>query len=60
MRIHVNSEGGRLGSFWWVNSDTRPFSVGILQFLRWGTSGWGHDIRVLFEPLIPPIDRLNR
>lgn len=59
MRIHINSVGGRIGAFWWVNADMQPFMLGPLPFIRLGTCGWGKNANVLFEPLEPVFDSLT-
>lgn len=61
----IDSEAGRIGQFWWINSNQQPIEhfipavVGILdlgmmvkaKLIRWGTCGCGRTIRVDLEPL---------
>jgi len=63
--INIDSEQGRIGELWWVNSDPRPIEksipavIGILdlgmmvraRFIRWGTWGLGRNIRIVMEPI---------
>jgi hypothetical protein len=46
--IHINSMGGRIGQFWWVNAATSSFVLIDATYkgshhLVWrpGVSGWG-------------------
>jgi hypothetical protein len=46
--IYINSVGGRIGSFWWVNAETSPIVLIDATYkgshhLVWrqGASGWG-------------------
>lgn len=55
--IYVNSQGGRIGPLWWLNSDQTPIpsermfngAVQGRRFIRWGTAGIGTDFRVSYE-----------
>lgn len=61
--ITINSDHGRIGELWWVNSDPRPIekflplSIDILdtgmvlkyQLIRWGTCGIGRHVRIEME-----------
>jgi hypothetical protein len=56
--ISIDSDQGRIGPFWWINSDTSilealdPLGIGIprvLRYVRWGTVGIGRDIRLALE-----------
>ena len=63
--INIDSDQGRIGELWWVNSDQRPVSkmipavIGILdlgmlvrvRLIRWGTFGLGRHIKIEMEPL---------
>ena len=47
----INSDGGRIGQLWWINSNTQPRRPSILSPLRiiavsWGTCGFGRDLRI--------------
>lgn len=59
MMFHIDDEGGRIGELWWFNSDPSTFvrtSVDMAGFhvhlyaVRWGTWGWGRDVRMWLEP----------
>ena len=54
--IYINSESGRIGSFWWVNADTRRLELisatynGSHHFVwRQGASGFGIPDRFLWR-----------
>lgn len=63
--INIDSEQGRIGELWWINSDPQPIKksipavIGILdlgmmvraRFIRWGTWGLGRNIRIVMEPI---------
>lgn len=63
--ISIDSEQGRIGELWWVNSDPQPVSkfvplvIGLVDFgmvvkqklVRWGTFGVGRNIRIEMEPI---------
>jgi hypothetical protein len=63
--INIDSDQGRIGELWWINSDPQPIEkfvpavIGILdlgmmvkvKLVRWGTCGIGLDIRVAMEPI---------
>jgi hypothetical protein len=56
--IHLDSEQGRIGKLWWINSQPSVKIQGkdILPGLRrtftlWGTCGYGRDIRISMEPV---------
>lgn len=64
MKIEIDSHSGRIGPFWWINSDTRPhrFDFGFIEgvdgnpghvFICWGTCGFGSDnsMFVTMQPL---------
>jgi hypothetical protein len=42
--IGMDSSGGRIGPFWWINADTRPiayFGPDLpIRFVMWGTCGF--------------------
>lgn len=56
--IRIDSDQGRIGNLWWVNSDQStlrrmPFDVAgfrvHLDCFHWGTFGFGKKIRIAFE-----------
>lgn len=55
--IYINAQGGRIGPLWWFNSDPRPIASerlfdGAIQgrrFIRWGSCGWGRNVRMAIE-----------
>ena len=63
--INIDSNQGRIGELWWINSDPQPITkfvpltIGIIetgmvikrQLVRWGTCGFGRDLRVYMESL---------
>lgn len=63
--INIDSEQGRIGELWWINSDPQPVSkfvplvIGIIDFgvvvkqrlIRWGTFGFGRHISIAMEPI---------
>jgi hypothetical protein len=63
--INIDSDQGRIGELWWVNSDQRPVAkmipavIGILdlgmlvraRLIRWGTFGLGRHIKIEMESL---------
>lgn len=57
--IDINSDQGRIGEFWWINSDPStiykidlPIIANVqLKLVRWGTCGTGRDIRIAMEPI---------
>lgn len=57
--IHVDSDCGRIGELWWVNSDPTVIPLervmGIFHLsasgIRWGTFGFGRDITINYEPI---------
>jgi len=42
----IHPDFGRIGRFWWVNADTRPWTIKELntKFFHWGSCGWGDEI----------------
>jgi len=52
----IGSDAGRIGQFWWFNSDTRVrrFALGTaphialegLPVVKWGTFGFGRDLAI--------------
>ena len=56
--INIDSNQGRIGEFWWINSDPStihqvdvPIAAGVqLALVHWGTCGIGRDIRIAMEP----------
>ena len=63
--FHIDSEGGRIGPFWWMNSNCQPITkfipavIGDLdlgmavkaKLIQWGTCGFGRNVRVVMQPL---------
>lgn len=63
--INIDSDQGRIGELWWINSDPQPvckfvpFVIGIVdtgmvvkrRLIRWGTCGYGRNIRIGMEQL---------
>lgn len=63
--INIDSNQGRIGELWWINSDPQPITkfvpltIGIIdtgmvikrQLVRWGTCGFGRNVRIYMEPL---------
>lgn len=63
--FHIDSNTGRIGQFWWINSNQQPIAdfipvvVGNLdlgmvvkaKLIRWGTCGYGRKIRVSMQPI---------
>ena len=63
--ISIDSEQGRIGELWWINSDPQPVSkfvplvIGMVDFgavvkqrlIRWGTFGFGRNISIAMEPI---------
>jgi hypothetical protein len=63
--ITIDLNQGRIGEFWWVNSDQQPveeflpltignLDTGMLvktKLVRWGTCGFGCNIRITMEPI---------
>lgn len=56
--ISIDSDQGRIGELWWINGEpatpieAREIIPGLrLKMIRWGTCGYGRDIRVVMEPI---------
>ena len=63
--INIDSEQGRIGELWWINSDPQPVSkfvplvIGMVDFgvvvkqrlIRWGSFGFGRHITITMEPI---------
>jgi hypothetical protein len=63
--FYIDSETGRIGQFWWFNSNHQPIedfvpvSIGPLdlgmvvktKLIRWGTCGFGRNVHMFMEPL---------
>lgn len=50
MNFIITTEHGRIGPFWWVNSDLisrQRHSTFLTR--RWGTFGFGRTIRLKYE-----------
>jgi hypothetical protein len=55
----MDSSGGRIGPFWWINSDTRPmpyFGPEVaIRFVIWGSCGFNpNQMRVHLKPIDEP------
>ncbi len=55
--VRITSDYGRIGSFWWFNSDTQihPIRVGFrtLLVVEWGTCGSGRNFEVEYQVVGP-------
>ena len=59
--MQITSDEGRIGPFWWHNSNTKPqrFSEGCaphlamegLDLILWGSCGWGERVSITLKPL---------
>jgi hypothetical protein len=56
--FYIDSETGRIGQFWWFNSNNveRLWMGNVSPWvnkwcIRWGTCGFGRNIRVYMEPI---------
>ncbi len=56
--INIDSNQGRIGELWWINSEQsrKIYGGNIVQGLRqtfvlWGTCGYGRDIKIWLEPI---------
>jgi len=58
--ILMTSDTGRIGNFWWINSDQSTIvNVGHMfagahvhiEAVRWGSVGWGWNLRMSYEVL---------
>jgi len=56
--INIDSDQGRIGELWWINSQPsvkihgKDIIPGLHRmFILWGTCGIGRDIRVAMEPV---------
>ncbi len=54
--LYICADGGRIGNFWWVNSNLIPMNVKSiflvpLLAVRWGTCGFGFDMTLKYEPI---------
>jgi hypothetical protein len=57
--IHIDSDQGHIGEFWWINSDpSTPIYGGNIKpwknqwFILWGTCGYGRDnVHVFITPV---------
>lgn len=60
MAFHIDSSGGRIGPFWWINSDLRPMTLlfregdfaNLVGFVQFGTCGFGANPYVVLTPLL--------
>lgn len=56
--ISIDSNQGRIGEFWWINSDPStihqldvPIAANVqLDLVLWGSCGIGRDIHVVMAP----------
>ena len=56
--ISIDSNQGRIGEFWWINSDPStihqvdvPIASNVhLDLVLWGSCGIGRDIHVVMAP----------
>jgi hypothetical protein len=57
--IHIDSDQGRIGEFWWINSDPSsihtvnlPIAANAqMELVLWGTCGIGRDnVHVVMAP----------
>lgn len=56
--INIDSNQGRIGQFWWINSDPSnihtvdlPIAANVnVKLVLWGTCGIGRDIHVVMAP----------
>jgi hypothetical protein len=39
--IQIDSDGGRIGPFWWLNADTEVLRLYGVDYVRWGSCGLG-------------------
>ena len=57
--IDIDSNQGRIGQFWWINSDPSnihtvdlPIAANVdVKLVLWGTCGIGRDIHVVMAPV---------
>jgi hypothetical protein len=63
--FYIDSEAGRIGQFWWFNSDQQPVTkfvplifglvdMGMVvkrRLVRWGSCGFGRNVRIYMEPI---------
>jgi hypothetical protein len=63
--MSIDSNQGRIGSLWWINSDQTPrtefvpVTLGVVdtgmvvksRVVRWGTCGIGSKVRIVMEAL---------
>ena len=57
--ISIDSDQGRIGQFWWINSDPSnihtvdlPIAANVdVKLVLWGTCGIGRDIHVVMAPI---------
>ena len=56
--INIDSNQGRIGEFWWINSDPSsihtvdlPIAANVdVKLVLWGTCGIGRNIHVVMAP----------
>ena len=60
--INIDSDQGRIGEFWWINSEPSKkhrvdFGLDfagnrvLMNLVQWGACGYGRDIRIAMEPI---------
>ena len=57
--ISIDTDQGRIGQFWWINSDPSnihtvdlPIAANVdVKLVLWGTCGIGRNIHVVMEPI---------
>lgn len=49
--MKINSDCGRIGRFWYMNSDTslKRIPETNTDFVIWGSSGWGNSLNYQFQ-----------
>lgn len=58
MTLIIDSDCGRIGEWWWVNSEPseKLYGGNIVpglrrNLVRWGTCGYGRNFKVSLEPI---------
>jgi hypothetical protein len=52
MTFNITSDYGRIGEFWWINSDQRThLFVSWCRMIRWGSCGMGRHPRITMESI---------
>lgn len=57
-KFHIDSDQGRIGKFWWINSNfAEPLYMGNISpwvkryCIRWGTFGYAKEPYVYMQPI---------